>query len=249
MSEALAKIEAPPMALERPHPREVIKAATEEANVLAEVIDSRKLYSVIQGKKFVKVEGWVTLATLRGCLPREVAVHEMEEGRYVAEVELIRMSDGMVLTRASAECGGDGDNTWKARPANARRSMAITRATGKACRVAFSWVMALAGYEVTPAEEMDHIGASQQEPLRTDPAPREAPHPPACPTCGLPVEARPDLGDNEECVCDAAPVAEDGERHHPDCPVALNAACIAPSQLWPTCRCFLLYRADKGATR
>ena len=32
--------------------------------------------------------------------------------------------------------------------------MAQTRATGKACRLAFSWIMALAGYEPTPAEEM-----------------------------------------------------------------------------------------------
>ncbi|MBK8185727.1 MAG: hypothetical protein IPK63_23660 [Candidatus Competibacteraceae bacterium] len=32
--------------------------------------------------------------------------------------------------------------------------MAQTRATGKACRLAFSWIMSLAGYEPTPAEEM-----------------------------------------------------------------------------------------------
>jgi hypothetical protein len=157
VSEALVKVDAADLALERPHPRAVIRAATEEANVLAEVVESRKLYTMIQGRRYVRVEGWTTLATLRGCLPREVRVEEMPEGRYVAEVELVRVSDGMVLTRASAECGGDGDNIWKARPANARRSMAITRATGKACRIAFSWVMSLAGFEVTPAEEMDHV--------------------------------------------------------------------------------------------
>lgn len=139
---------------ERPDPKLVIRQATEEANALAEVIESRKLYSVIQGKRFVKCEGWTTLACLRGCLPREVSVTEMPEGRYVAEVELIRVSDGMVLTRASSECGGPEDTTWARRAPNARRSMAITRATGKACRVAFSWVMALAGFEPTPLEEM-----------------------------------------------------------------------------------------------
>jgi len=163
VSEALATIPTVETALVRPHPREVIQMATEEANVLSEVIERQKLYSMIQGKKFVKVEGWVTLATLRGCLPREVSVEEKEGGRYVATVELCRMSDGMVLTRASAECGGDGDNVWKGRPSNARRSMAITRATGKAARVAFSWVMALAGFEVTPLEEMDHLGNEQSE--------------------------------------------------------------------------------------
>jgi hypothetical protein len=157
MSEAILKVDAalPSIELDRPSPRAVINQATEEANVLAEVIDGQGLYSTIQGKKFVKVEGWVTLATLRGCLPREVKVTEMDFGRYVAEVELVRMSDGMVLTKASAECGGEEDPVWSGRPPNARRSMAITRATGKACRIAFSWVMALSGFEVTPEEEME----------------------------------------------------------------------------------------------
>ena len=172
MSEALATIPAADLALERPHPREVIRQATEEANVLAEVIDGQKLYTNIQGKRYVRVEGWTTLATLRGCLPREVSVVEMPEGRYIATVELVRISDGMVLTRASAECGGDGDNIWRGRPANARRSMAITRATGKACRIAFAWVLSLAGrYETTPAEEMDHVGGQPQE-ATSGPAPR-----------------------------------------------------------------------------
>jgi len=172
VSEALVTTESPGVALDRPRPREIIRKATEEANVLAEVIDGQKLFSMIQGKKYVRVEGWTTLATLRGCLPREVAVHEMPEGRYVAEVELVRMSDGMVLTKASAECGGDGDNIWKNRPANARRSMAITRATAKACRIAFAWVLSLAGrYETTPAEEMDFVGGTNQE-ATSGPAPR-----------------------------------------------------------------------------
>jgi hypothetical protein len=156
MSEtALTKIEE--HAIDRATPRDVIRQATEEANELANVIESRSLWVAIQGRKYVKCEGWTTLAALRGCLPREVTVDEFPDGRYVALVELVRMSDQAVLTRASAECGGPDDGTWQNRPPYARRSMAITRATGKACRIAFSWVMALAGYEVTPAEEMDGI--------------------------------------------------------------------------------------------
>jgi len=162
MSEALERVELREVALDRPHPRQIIEQATEEANVLAEVIEGQKLYSMIQGKKFVKCEGWVTLATLRGCLPREVEVKELE-GRYIAQVELVRMSDGMILTRASAECGGPEDPVWTSRPPNARRSMALTRATGKACRIAFSWVMALSGFEVTPLEEMPEGMPAQSE--------------------------------------------------------------------------------------
>ena len=32
--------------------------------------------------------------------------------------------------------------------------MATTRATGKACRLAFSWIVTLAGFDPTPAEEI-----------------------------------------------------------------------------------------------
>lgn len=131
--------------------RGLVAGATEMANALRDVIKQQRLTSNIQGREFVRVEGWLALAAMLGVLPREVSV--VKEGDiYVATVELVR-SDGHVLTRASSECGGD-ESTWAKRPAYARRSMAITRATGKACRIAFSWVMALAGYETTPAEEM-----------------------------------------------------------------------------------------------
>jgi hypothetical protein len=134
-------------------PAQLVQVATEAADALKGVIDAKQLYSTINGKRYVRVEGWTTLATMMGCLPREVSVTRTEEGTYTATVELVRMSDGAVLTRASAECGMD-EGTWKARPDYARRSMAATRAVSKACRLAFSWVMVLAGYEVTPAEEI-----------------------------------------------------------------------------------------------
>ena len=138
-------------------PAALVQGATTAANELAKLIDSRQLYSMISGRKYVVVEGWLTLATMMGCLPQEESNTRQDDGSYVAVVVLRRMSDGTVLSRASAECGGPEDRTWERRPAYARRSMAATRATGKACRLAFSWVIALAGYATTPAEEMDDI--------------------------------------------------------------------------------------------
>lgn len=135
-------------------PTELVQVATEAANALAAVIESRKLYSNIQGKKFVRCEGWTTLAAMLGATPHEISVTEAE-GAFTATVELRRLTDGEPISRASAECGPD-EATWKSRPRYARRSMALTRATAKACRLAFSWVMALSGYEVTPAEEIPH---------------------------------------------------------------------------------------------
>ena len=46
------------------------------------------------------------------------------------------------------------ERRWNNADEYAVRSMAVTRATGKACRLSFSPIMALAGKATTPAEEM-----------------------------------------------------------------------------------------------
>lgn len=132
-------------------PAALMAGASEMAGELAKMIEAQRLWDPINGKKYVKVEGWTTLAVMMGVVAREVQTTEAD-GIYTAVVELVRMSDGACISRASAECGEE--KPWCTRPRYARRSMAQTRATGKACRLAFSWVMSLAGYEPTPLEEM-----------------------------------------------------------------------------------------------
>ena len=66
------------------------------------------------------------------------------------------------------ECGRD-EPDWMKRPAFQRRSMAVTRATGKAARLAFSWIMVLAGFQACPAEEIIENGRLK---------PAALPHPP-----------------------------------------------------------------------
>lgn len=138
----------------------LVQGAREMANALADVIERQKLATVIQGRKFVGVEGWTTLGVMLGVVAREVQTTE-QDGIYTAIVELIRVNDGACISRASAECGEE--KPWNQRPRYARRSMAQTRATGKACRLAFSWIMALAGYEPTPAEEMPDVQKSDDD--------------------------------------------------------------------------------------
>lgn len=123
------------------------------ANILTEIIEKQKLYVSIQGKKYVKVDAWIGLGNLMGLFPREVYVKELEDGGYESCVELVQANTGMVLGRASAICGMD-EKRWGSAEKFARRSMSTTRATGKAFRLAYSWVMCLAGFEATPSEEM-----------------------------------------------------------------------------------------------
>jgi uncharacterized protein (DUF3820 family) len=146
-------------------PSDAISRGAEQARPLAEMIKSQKLSVKISGREYVKAEGWTTLAAMNGVLAREEEVIKLDDGTYIATVALVRINDGAVLTRASAECGMD-EPMWAQRPNYARRSMAITRATGKACRIAFSWIMSLAGYEVTPAEEMDSVAHEVRPPAQ-----------------------------------------------------------------------------------
>lgn len=137
-------------------PTALVTGATQISDQLAQIIRSKKLANKIQGKEYVRVEGWTTLAALLGVIAREDKVEQLEDGGYIATVSLVRMNDGRVISTASAECGMD-EPKWSGSPRYARRSMAITRATGKAARLAFSWIMALAGFQPTPAEEMDGV--------------------------------------------------------------------------------------------
>ena len=157
-------------------PADVVRRASSIASELANVIRQQRLSTKISGREFVRVEGWATLGAMLGVLPREVDVRRYNDGTYEAVVELVRVNDGAVIGRGSAICGID--ETWGKRLEYARRSMAITRATGKAYRLGFSWIMTLAGYEPTPAEEMDGV---EEHPITKPPIPRLTPKAPVQP--------------------------------------------------------------------
>jgi hypothetical protein len=137
-------------------PAEVVAVARSVAEPLAEIIRKQKLYTKIRGREYVHVEGWTTCAAMLGLTCREVSVERHDDGSYEAVVELVRMSDGVPIGRGSHVCGGPDDNPWNTRQEYAKRSMAVTRAAGKACRLSLSWIVALTGYSTTPAEEMPH---------------------------------------------------------------------------------------------
>jgi ribosomal protein L19E len=91
-------------------------------------------------------------------------------GEFVAVVEAVRTGDGFILGRGIASCGPD-ERDWTKRSRQARRSMAQTRAAGKAMRLLFSWIMEMAGYAATPFEEMEGCQVNEQ--------PNPQPHPQA----------------------------------------------------------------------
>lgn len=148
--------------LAAPTGRVLIERATERADALAEVIDKKQLFKNISGKRHVLVEGWTLLGSMMGVFPVTEWVHEVtdEDGKKIgfeARVEA-RTLAGQVVGAAIARCVRT-ENSWKSRDDYALMSMCQTRAVSKALRMPLGFVMSLAGFEATPAEEMPHVEA------------------------------------------------------------------------------------------
>lgn len=144
----------PPVALfGTDDPVEVIEQAGKVANALADVIKQKGLSTTIQGKEHVRVEGWQLLGSMLGVTAVCVAT-EPVDGGFKATVEA-RTVDGRVIGRADALCTKqEKRGPWKTADDYARLSMAQTRATSKALKGPLGFVVSLAGYQTTPAEEM-----------------------------------------------------------------------------------------------
>lgn len=144
---------SPPTLFGTDDPSEVIVRATNVASALKDVLSSQGLTSTIQGSEHVRVEGWQLLGSMLGVTAVCVGT-EPVDGGYLATVEA-RACDGRVLGRADALCTKhEKRGPWKSADDYARLSMAQTRATSKALKGPLGFVVSLAGYQTTPAEEM-----------------------------------------------------------------------------------------------
>lgn len=153
-------------------PVEVVSKATEVANALTNVIEGKKLYQQIQGKKHILVDGWQLLGGMLGVTAVCVAT-EPVDGGYKATVEA-RTADGRVVGRADALCTKhEKRGPWKGADDYARLSMAQTRATSKALKGPLGFVVSLAGYAPTPAEEMTFMEPDKTGDAPSPAAPRE----------------------------------------------------------------------------
>ena len=145
-----------------------VDVAVNVANTLAPLVHSQGL--AVKGlnksnpeAEYVLVEGWEVLGTFLGIVPVTTIIREVTntKGRvvgYVARATLYQnpiiendeIVGGTVIARAEAQADKSGFQN----DLFAIASMAQTRALGKAYRMGLSWIMKMAGFEGTPAEEM-----------------------------------------------------------------------------------------------
>jgi hypothetical protein len=138
------------------------------ATPLKKFIVERKLYTKIQDKNYVNVEGWEFAGACMGIQPivREVTDKSSDkEIKYHARVELVLIANGKVVGSGEAVCSNK-EKKKSSFDEYAIASMAQTRAIGKAYRNSFAWLMKMAGYEPTPAEEAvyDNINTAPAAP-------------------------------------------------------------------------------------
>lgn len=138
----------------------------------------------IQGRNYIKVEGWQAIAAAHGCTASADSVTPVEGG-IAATATIRRLTDGAILGQAEGFVGDD-EGMWAKRPLYARRAMAQTRAISRACRSAFAHVVVAmnAGfgtdYSTTPAEEVPAEGFNdRQAPRQPSPSARPATAPAA----------------------------------------------------------------------
>ena len=151
-------------------PVAVIAKVKALATPLAAEVRSRGLFKKIGDREHVYVEGWTLLGSLLGVFPITVWVRPIADadgvwaepvdgagghGGWEARVEA-RTRSGDLVGAAESECRWS-EERWSGRDSFQVRSMAQTRATSKAMRMPLGFVMELAGFAGTPAEEMDGV--------------------------------------------------------------------------------------------
>lgn len=128
------------------------------ATDLAKFIKENKLYQNIQGKEFVNVEAWQYAGARCGIFPIVQQVTDLSiegEMKYRTDVTLLDVRTGITVGAGTGICSNK-ENGKKFYQEFAIASMAQTRAIGKAFRNILAWIIRAAGYEPTPAEEMDY---------------------------------------------------------------------------------------------
>lgn len=167
---------------------EAKRAATALTDVIKAIPEDKKV--MMGGEQYLEVDHWTLISAFYRCTPKIVGTEAIEYGDargFLAKAVLVDQN-GREVSAAEAMCLDD-EERWDVRPkyewqggkrvqtgtvpvpANQLRSMAQTRAIAKVQRNVFSWVVVLAGYAPTPAEELTGHERAPEKPKVQEPKP------------------------------------------------------------------------------
>lgn len=159
-------------------PELVLSEAKKACIALTKVIDGRKKKLILNDKTYLFNEDWQTIGKFYNLCAQSHDAEPFEVGRIEgakATADIMNINTGMIVGSAIAYCMRDEPN-WQKKPWFQLASMAQTRACSKAFKNVLAWVVVLAGYEPTPAEEMTDI-ADRKPPIKQPEAKKPEPTP------------------------------------------------------------------------
>ena len=165
------------------HPDTVLQEAALVAKSVERLVKTRPdLVQVIGGRKHPRFELLQIVGSMFRVTTRVVRTTPISNpDGWEAVAEAVHVPSGQVVSVGEGMCTSD-EPSWHMRPkyewrngrrekvgeepvtSHQRRSMAQTRACSKALRLALGWVLGLAGYEATAAEELDDGQVAQPHP-------------------------------------------------------------------------------------
>ena len=160
-------------------PEAVLVEAQQAAAALQKRIANKKKPVIFNGEQYIENDDWQMLSHFFGYSPKIESTEFVQYGDvqgFKAVAVLLNERTGLVVGRGEALCLDEEDNwgtrtkyEWQEQPRGGRKkvavgevitplfqlaSMAQTRACNKAMSNKLKWVVSLAGYATTPAEDM-----------------------------------------------------------------------------------------------
>lgn len=147
-------------------PDVILSEAQKAAKALIDVMSRKKNPVIFRGEQYLECEDWQTIGKFYGltaqiewtrpvgenCLPLGSSASSDAVFGFEAKA-IITAPNGRIISTAHSLCTREEEN-WANKPLFQLFSMAQTRAISKVHRNVLSWVVVLAGYRPTPAEEL-----------------------------------------------------------------------------------------------
>lgn len=168
-------------------PELIVVEARRAAQVLKDVISKKDKPVKFNGEQYLEFEDWQTVGKFYGITAKVLETKFIDYGGaqgFEARAVAVTIANGVEVSAADAMCLNDEAN-WGMRaeydwengkkvkigerpvPLFQLRSMAQTRACGKALRNVLAWVVVLAGYRPNVAEEMTGLETAAERPQKT----------------------------------------------------------------------------------
>jgi hypothetical protein len=151
----------------------ILAKSVKAADLLLDVVRKKGLAVKIGQGEYLKVEAWTTLGAFVGLFGHTEWSRQLPDGAGWEAAVVVTNPQGAVFGRAEAQCLR-AERNWKNRDDFALRSMAQTRALGKALRMPLGFIAVLGGFEATPAEEMPAPAQGDDVPFEDRPAQDQA---------------------------------------------------------------------------